>query len=173
MGWLTRIWNDSVWSKVIAALIVAGFVAAVRWYRHRQTSAPVLQDEPPAPAPAPVVKLEPAADVHWKDDLAALYREFKRLSGRFAEREEFSRSLPGQFVRWKGTVSNVKTYPEDVTLTISQGPLEFASIEYPLDFKLRIYALQQSDTVEITGRIRTVNGVTAVVTGETLKVLVP
>ena len=110
-------------------------------------------------------------------DFPGYFTILDQLTGRFNEREEFLRSLKGKKVRWRGYVSYVRNSdrsPLQIVLAITPTPsdtLRMALVYFGDDMRVRLYALREKDSVEITGTFDSENWHTPYIQGDTMQLL--
>jgi hypothetical protein len=110
-------------------------------------------------------------------DFPGYFTILDQLTGRFNEREEFLRSLKGKKVRWRGYVSYVRNSdrsPLQIVLAITPTPsdaLRVALVYFGEDMRVRLYALREKDSVEITGTFDSENWRTPYIQGDTMQLL--
>jgi hypothetical protein len=149
--------------------IAVGLVVAVAgaWLVHRYI---VRHDEAPAATAAPT-----AVPIDF--DLPGYFARLDALSGDFAEREEFIRSIKGRPVRWQGFVVDASTGgSEGVILvigTIQKYGRDFLVVDYPVSFATRILSRHPGDLVLITGKFSPTPAGTAAVDGESFELITP
>jgi hypothetical protein len=110
-------------------------------------------------------------------DFPGYFTTLEQLTGRSSEREEFLRSLKGQKVRWRGYVAYVRDSdrsPLQIALAITPTPsdaLRIALVYFGEDMRVRLFALREKDSVEITGTFDSENWHTPYVQGDTMQLL--
>ena len=110
-------------------------------------------------------------------DFPGYFTTLDQLTDRFNEREEFLRSLKGKKVRWRGYVSYVRDSdrsPLQIVLAITPTPsdaLRMALVYFGADMRVRLFALREKDSVEITGTFDSENWHTPYIQGGTMQVL--
>jgi len=110
-------------------------------------------------------------------DFPGYFTILDQLTGRLNEREEFLRSLKGKKVRWRGYVSYVRNSdrsPLQIALAITPTPsdaLRMALVYFGEDMRVRLYALRENDSVEITGTFDSENWHTPYIQGDTMQLL--
>ena len=110
-------------------------------------------------------------------DFPGYFTTLDQLAGRFSEREEFVKSLKGKKVRWRGYVSYVRNSdlsPVKIALAITPTPsevLRMALVYFGEDMRVRLFALREKDSVEITGTFDSENWRTPYIQGDTMQLL--
>ena len=110
-------------------------------------------------------------------DFPGYFTTLDQLTDRFNEREEFLRNLKGKKVRWRGYVSYVRDSdrsPLQIVLAITPTPsdaLRMALVYFGADMRVRLYALREKDSVEITGTFDSENWHTPYIQGDTMQLL--
>jgi hypothetical protein len=110
-------------------------------------------------------------------DFPGYFTILDQLTGRFNEREELLRSLKGKKVRWRGYVSYVRNSdrsPRQIALAITPTPsdaLRMALVYFGEDMRVRLFALREKDSVEITGTFDSENWHTPYIQGDTMQLL--
>jgi hypothetical protein len=110
-------------------------------------------------------------------DFPGYFTMLDQLTDRFNEREEFLRSLKGKKVRWRGYVSYVRNSdrsPLQIALAITPTPsdtLRMALVYFGADKRVRLYALREKDSVEITGTFDSENWHSPYIQGDTMRLL--
>jgi hypothetical protein len=100
-----------------------------------------------------------------------------QLTDRFNKRQEFLRSLKGKKVRWRGFVSYVRNSdrsPLQIALAITPTPsdaLRMALVYFGEDMRGRLFALQEKNSVEITGTFDSEMWQTPYIQGDTMQLL--
>jgi hypothetical protein len=112
-------------------------------------------------------------------DLPGYFTTLDQLAGRFSEREEFVKSLKGKKVRWRGFVSYVRNSdlsPQQIALAITPTPsdaLRIALVYFGEVMRVRLFALREHDSVEITGTFDSENWHTPYIQGDTMQLIMP
>jgi hypothetical protein len=110
-------------------------------------------------------------------DFPGYFAAFDQLAGRSSEQEEFVKSLKGKKVRWRGYVSYVRNSdrsPLQIALAITPTPSDASRmglVYFGEDMRVRLFALQENDSVEITGTFDSENWHTPYVQGDTMQLL--
>jgi hypothetical protein len=110
-------------------------------------------------------------------DFPGYFTMLDQLTGRFNEREEFLGSLKGKKVRWRGYVSYVRNSdrsPLQIALAITPTPSDASRmglVYFGEDMRVRLFALQENDSVEITGTFDSEKWHTPYVQGDTMQLL--
>jgi hypothetical protein len=158
----------TVW--VVAAVATAVAAAVVGGLLLYSNVGHKLAGTPPSPARTTITTTTTL-------DLPGYFTALDQLTGRFSEREEFLRSLKGQKVRWRGYVSYVRNSdrsPLQIVLAITPTPsdaLRMALVYFGEDMRVRLYALREKDSVEITGTFDSENWHTPYIQGDTMQLL--
>ena len=109
-------------------------------------------------------------------DFPGYFTMLDQLTGQFNEREKFLRSLKGKKVRWHGYVllRNSDRSPLQIVLAITPTPseaLRMSLVYFGEDMRVRLYALREKDSVEITGTFDSENWHTPYIQGDTMQLL--
>jgi hypothetical protein len=109
-------------------------------------------------------------------DFPGYFATLDQLAGRFSEREEFVKSLKGKKVRWRGYVSYVRNSDVSrlqIALAITPTPIapRMALVYFGEDMRVRLFALREKDSVEITGTFDSEMWQTPYIRGDTLQLL--
>jgi hypothetical protein len=110
-------------------------------------------------------------------DFPGYFTTLDQLADRFNERQEFLRSLKGKRVRWRGYVSYVRDSdrsPLQIALAITptlSDTLRMALVYFGADMRVRLYALREKDSVEITGTFDSEDWHTPYIQGDTMRLL--
>jgi hypothetical protein len=110
-------------------------------------------------------------------DFPGYFTMLDQLADRFNEREEFLRSLKGKKVRWRGYVSYVRNSdrsPLQIALAITPTPSDtprMALVYFGEIMRVRLFALQEKDSVEITGTFDSEMWQTPYIQGNTMQLL--
>jgi hypothetical protein len=110
-------------------------------------------------------------------DFPGYFTMLDQLADRFNEREEFLRNLKGKKVRWRGYVSYVRDSdrsPLQIALAITPTPSDaprMALVYFGADMHVRLFALREKDSVEITGTFDSENWHTPYIQGDTMRLL--
>jgi hypothetical protein len=149
--------KEAIFSLIVWAIVaVGGLLYFTVWHK------------PPSTRPSP-----PSTDI----DLPGYFATFDQLAGRFSEQEEFVRSLKGKKVRWRGYVSYVRNSdvsPSKIALAItptSSDQLQMALVYFGEDMRVRLFALREKDSVEITGTFDSETWNTPYIRGDTMQPL--
>jgi hypothetical protein len=124
--------------------------------------------KPPSTPPSP-----PSTDI----DFPGYFAAFDQLAGRVSEQEEFVKSLKGKKVRWRGYVSYVRNSdvsPSKIALAIAPTPSDefrMALVYFGEDMRVRLFALREKDSVEITGTFDSESSNTPYIQGHTMQPL--
>jgi len=154
-----------VW--VVAAIATALAAAVVGGLLLYSNAGHQLASTPPRPPRAT------STTISFPDYFTML----DQLTDRFNEREEFLRSLKGKKVRWRGYVAYVRNSdrsPLQIALAITPTPsdaLRMALIYFGADMRVRLYALREKDSVEITGTFDSENWHTPYIQGDAMQLL--
>lgn len=163
---LCRAW-DSLIVWVVAAVVTAVAAAVVGGLLLYSNVGHKLASTPPSPPRTASTTL----------DFPGYFTTLDQLTGRFNEREEFLKSLKGKKVRWRGYVSYVRNSdrsPLQIVLAITPTPsdtLRMALVYFGDDMRVRLYALREKDSVEITGTFDSENWHTPYIQGDTMQLL--
>jgi hypothetical protein len=115
----------------------------------------------------------PSTDI----DFPGYFAAFDQLAARVNEQEEFVKNIRGKKVRWRGYVSYVRNSdvsPSKIALAITPTPsdmFQIAVVYFGEDMRVRLFALQQKDSVEITGTFDSESWHTPYIQGDTLRPL--
>ena len=149
--------KETIFSLIVLAIVAVGGLLYFKvWHK------------PPSTRPSP-----PSTDI----GLPGYFDTFDQLAGRFSEREEFVKSLKGKKVRWRGYVSYVRNSdlsPVKIALAITPTPsevLRMALVYFGEDMRIRLFALREKDSVEITGTFDSENWRTPYIQGDTMQLL--
>jgi hypothetical protein len=110
-------------------------------------------------------------------DLPGYFAAIDQLAGRLSEREEFLKSLQGKKVHWHGYVSYVRNSdrsPLQIALAITPTPSDtarMALVYFGEAMRVRLFALQVKDSVEITGTFESEMWQTPYIQGDTIQLL--
>jgi hypothetical protein len=163
---LGYVWGSLiVW--VVAAVATAVAAAVVGGLLLYSSVGHKLASTPPSPPRTTSTTL----------DFPGYFTMLDQLTDRFNEREEFLRSLKGKKVRWRGYVSYVRDSdrsPLQIVLAITPTPsdaLRMALVYFGADMRVRLFALREKDSVEITGRFDSENWHTPYIQGDTMQLL--
>jgi hypothetical protein len=158
---------DSLIVWVVAAVVTAVAAAVVGGLLLYSNVGHKLASTPPSPPRTASMTL----------DFPGYFTILDQLTGRFNEREEFLRSLKGKKVRWRGYVSYVRNsdrFPLQIVLAITPTPsdtLRMALVYFGDDMRVRLYALREKDSVEITGTFDSEDWHTPYIQGDTMQLL--
>jgi hypothetical protein len=161
------VWVVAAVVTAVAAAVVGGLLLYSN-VGHKLASTP-----PPSPSSSPRTTSAASAASTTLD----FPGYFTMLSGRFNEREEFLRSLKGKKVRWRGYVSYVRNsdrFPLQIVLAITPTPsdaLRMALVYFGEDMRVRLDALREKDSVEITGTFDSEDWHTPYIHGDTMEFL--
>jgi hypothetical protein len=148
--------KGTVFSLIVWAIVAAGGLLLYFNVGHK----------PPSTPPTP-----PSTTLDFPGYFAAL----DQLAGRFSEREQFVKSLQGKKVHWRGYVSYVRNSdrsPLQIALAITPTPSDtarMALVYFGEDMRVRLFALQEKDSVEITGTFDSVMLQTPYIQGDTMQ----
>jgi hypothetical protein len=149
--------KEAVFSLIVWVIVAVGGLLYFKvWHR------------PPSTRPSP-----PSTDV----GLPGYFATLDQLAGRFSEQEEFVNSLKGAKVRWRGYVSYVRNSdvsPSKIALAItptSSDQLQMALVYFGEDMRVRLFALREKDSVEITGTFDSETWNTPYIRGDTMQPL--
>lgn len=149
--------KETVFSLIIWAIVAVGGLL----YFNVGHKAP---STPPSP---------PSTD----SDFPGYFATFDQLAGRVSEQEEFVKRMRGKKVRWRGFVSYVRNSdvsPSKIALAITPTPsdmFQIALVYFGEDMRVRLFALQQKDSVEITGTFDSESWDTPYIQGDTMRPL--
>jgi hypothetical protein len=149
--------KEAIFSLIVWAIVAVGGLLYFKvWHK------------PPSTRPSP-----PSTDI----DLPGYFATFDQLAGRISEQEEFVKSLKGKKVRWRGYVSYVRNSdvsPSKIALAItptSSDQLQMALVYFGEDMRVRLFALREKDSVEITGTFDSETWNTPYIRGDTMQPL--
>jgi hypothetical protein len=148
--------------EAVLSLIVWAIVAAGGWLYFN------IGHKPPSTPPSP-----PSTNI----DFPRYFATFDQLAGRLSEQEEFVKSMKGKKVRWRGYVSYVRNSdvsPLKIALAITPTPsdkLRIALVYFGEDLHVRLFALREKDSVEITGTFDSETWDTPYIRGDTMQPL--
>ena len=149
--------KETIFSLIVLAIVAVGGLLYFKvWHK------------PPSTRPSP-----PSTDI----GLPGYFATFDQLAGRFSEQEEFVNSLKGKKVRWRGYVSYVRNSdvsPSKIALAITPTPsdqLRMALVYFGEDLRVRLFALREKDSVEITGTFDSETWNTPYIRGDTMQPL--
>jgi hypothetical protein len=149
--------KETVYSLIIWAIVAAGGLLYFN-----------VGHKPPSTPPSP-----PSTDI----DFPGYFAAFDQLASRFSEQEEFVKSLKGKKVRWRGYVSYVRNSdvsPAKIALAIAPTPSDefrMALVYFGEDMRVRLFALREKDSVEITGTFDSESWNTPYIQGHTMQPL--
>jgi hypothetical protein len=149
--------REAVFSLIVWAIVAAGGLLYFS-VAHKPSITP----------PSP-----PSTDI----DLPGYFAAFDQLAGRFSAQEEFVKSLKGKKVRWRGYVSYVRNSdvsPSKTALAITPTPTDefrIALVYFGEDMRVRLFALREKDSVEITGTFDSESWNTPYIQGHTMQPL--
>jgi hypothetical protein len=149
--------KETVFSLIIWAIVAAGGLLYFN-VGHK------LPSTPPSP---------PSTDM----DFPGYFATFDQLAGRVSEQEEFVKSMKGKKVRWRGYVSYVRNSdvsPSKIALAITPTPsdkLQIPLVYFGEDMRVRLFALRETDSVEITGTFDSETWHTPYIQGDTMQPL--
>jgi hypothetical protein len=115
----------------------------------------------------------PSTDI----DFPGYFATFDQLAARVNEQEEFVKNIRGKKVRWRGYVSYVRNSdvsPSKIALAITPTPsdmFQIAVVYFGEDMRVRLFALRQKDSVEITGTFDSESWHTPYIQGDTMRTL--
>jgi hypothetical protein len=110
-------------------------------------------------------------------DFPGYFATFDQLAGRVNEQEEFVKSMKGKKVRWRGYVSYVRNSdvsPSKIALAIApttSDMFQIALVYFGEDMRVRLFALREKDSVEITGTFDSETWQTPYIQGDTMQLL--
>jgi hypothetical protein len=148
--------KETIFSLIIWAVVAAGGLL----YFNVGHKAP---STPPSP---------PSTDI----DFSGYFATFDQLAGH-VEQEEFVRSMKGKKVRWRGYVSYVRNSdvsPSKIALAIApttSDMFQIALVYFGEDMRVRLFALREKDSVEITGTFDSETWRTPYIQGDTMQSL--
>jgi hypothetical protein len=169
---------DSLIVWVVAAVVTAVAAAVVGGLLLYSNVGHKLASTPPSP-PRTTRTTSPPSTTSTTLDFPGYFTMLDQLTGRFNEREEFLGSLKGKKVRWRGYVSYVRNSdrsPLQIALAITPTPSDASRmglVYFGEDMRVRLFALQENDSVEITGTFDSENWHTPYVQGDTMQLLRP
>jgi hypothetical protein len=161
---------DSLIVWVVAAVVTAVAAAVVGGLLLYSNIGHKLASTPPSPP-------RTTSTTSTTLDFPGYFTMLDQLTGRFNEREEFLGSLKGKKVRWRGYVSYVRNSdrsPLQIALAITPTPSDASRmglVYFGEDMRVRLFALQENDSVEITGTFDSENWHTPYVQGDTMQLL--
>jgi hypothetical protein len=162
---LGRAWGSlMVWVVAAVATAVVGGLLLYSNVGHKLASTP---PSPPRTTSTPSTTL----------DFPGYFTMLDQPTDRFNEREEFLRSLKGKKVRWRGYVWYVRNSdrsPLQIALAITPTPSEtprMALVYFGEDMRVRLFALKEKDSVEITGTFDSEMSQTPYIQGDTMQLL--
>ena len=166
---LSQAWGSLiVW--VVAAVATAVAAAVVGGLLLYSNVGHKLASTPPSP---PRTTSTPSTTLDFSGYLTML----EQLTDRLNERQEFLRSLKGKKIRWHGYVSYVRNSdrsPLQIVLAITPTPSDarrLALVYFGADMRVRLDALREQDSVEITGTFESEDWHTAYIQGDTMRLL--
>jgi len=149
--------KEAIFSLIVWAIVAVGGLLYFKvWHK------------PPSTRPSP-----PSTDI----DLPGYFATFDQLAGRLSEQEEFVKSLKGKKVRWHGYVSYVRNSdvsPSKIALAItptSSDEFRMALVYFGEDMRVRLFALREKDSVEVTGTFDSETWNTPYIRGDTMQPL--
>jgi hypothetical protein len=154
------VWVVAAVATAVAAAVVGGLLLYSN-VGHKLASTP--------PSPPRTTSTTP--------DFPGYFTMLDQLTDRFNKREEFLRSLKGKKVRWRGFVSYVRNSdrsPLQIALAITPTPsdaLRMALVYFGEDMRGRLFALQEKNSVEITGTFDSEMWQTPYIQGDTMQLL--
>ena len=175
---LGRAWGSlMVW--VVAAVATAVAAAVVGGALLYSKVGHKLAGTPPSPArtTSSTSALSTTSTASTSLDFPGYFTRRDQLADRFNAREEFLRSLKGKKVDWRGYVSYVRNSdrsPLKIALAITPTPSDTAPIAlvyFGQEMRVRLFALQEKDPVEITGTFDAEMWQTPYIQGDTLQLL--
>jgi hypothetical protein len=149
--------KETVYSLIIWSIVAAGGLLYFN-----------VGHKPPSPPPSP-----PSTNI----DFPRYFATFDQLAGRISEQEEFVKSMKGKKVRWRGYVSYVRNSdvsPSKIALAIAPTPSDkfrIALVYFGDDLRVRLFALREKDSVEITGTFDSETWDTPYIQGDTMQLL--
>jgi hypothetical protein len=161
---------DSLIVWVVAALATAVAAAVVGGLLLYSNVGHKLASTPPSP-------LRTTSATSTTLDFSGYFTMLDQLTDRLNEREEFLRSLKGKKVRWRGYVSYVRNSdrsPLQIVLAITATPsdaLRMALVYFGADMRVRLDALREKDSVEITGTFDSEDWHTPYIQGDTMRLV--
>jgi hypothetical protein len=169
---LAHAW-DSLIVWVVAAVVTAVAAAVVGGLLLYSNVGHKLASTPPSPPRTTSTTSTTSTTL----DFPGYFTMLDQLTGRFNEREEFLGNLKGKKVRWRGYVSYVRNSdrsPLQIALAITPTPSDASRmglVYFGEDMRVRLFALQENDSVEITGTFDSENWHTPYVQGDTMQLL--
>ena len=149
--------KETVYSLIVWGIVaVGGLLYFNVWHK------------PPITPPSP-----PSTNI----DFRSYFATFDQLAGRSSAQEEFVKSMKGKKVRWRGYVSYVRNSdvsPSKIALAITPTPSDnfrIALVYFGEDLRVRLFALREKDSVEITGTFDSETWDTPYIQGDTLQPL--
>jgi len=161
---------DSLMVWVVAAIVTAVAAAVVGGLLLYSNVGNKLTSTPPSPP-------RTTGTTSTTLDFPGYFTMLDQLTGQFNEREKFLGSLKGKKVRWRGYVSYVRNSdrsPLQIVLAITPTPSDaprMALVYFGGDMRVRLYALRENDSVEITGTFDSENWHTPYIQGDTMQLL--
>jgi hypothetical protein len=149
--------KETIFSLIIWAVVAAGGLL----YFNVGHKAPSI---PPSP---------PNIDI----DFSGYFATFDQLAGRVNEQDEFVKRMKGKKVRWRGYVSYVRNSdvsPSKIALAIApttSDMFQIALVYFGEDMRIRLFALREKDSVEITGTFDSETWRTPYIQGDTMQLL--
>jgi hypothetical protein len=149
--------KEAVVSLIVWAIVAAGGLL----FFHVGHKSPSTRPSPPS------------TDI----DLPGYFTKFDQLAGRATEQEEFVKSLKGKKVRWRGYVSYVRNSDvsrSKIALAITPTPSDefrIALVYFGENMRVRLFALRNKDSVEITGTFDSETWNTPYIQGDTMQPL--
>lgn len=168
---------DSLIFWVVAAVVTAVAAAVVGGLLLYSNVGHKLASTPPPSPPSSPRTTSGTSAASTTLDFPGYFTMLDQLTGRFNEREEFLRSLKGKKVRWRGYVSYVRNsdrFPLHIVVAITPTPsdaLRMALVYFGEDMRVRLNALREKDSVEITGTFDSENWHTPYIHGDTMEFL--
>src|SRR5271170_1090725 len=149
--------KETVYSLIVWGIVaVGGLLYFNVWHK------------PPSTPPSP-----PSINI----DFPRYFATFDQLTGQASAQEEFVKSMKGKKVRWRGYVSYVRNSdvsPSKIALAITPTPSDnfrIALVYFGEDLRVRLFALREKDSVEITGTFDSETWDTPYIQGDTLQPL--
>jgi hypothetical protein len=160
------VWVVAAVATAVAAAVVGGFLLYSK-VGHKLASPP----------PSPPRTTSTTSTTSTTLDFPGYFTMLDQLSDRFNEREEFLRSLKGKKVHWRGYVLYVRNSdrsPLQIALAITPTPSDtrrLALVYFGEDMRIRLFALKEKDSVEITGTFDSEMQQTPYIHGDTMQSL--
>jgi hypothetical protein len=164
MAGLFAKWKEAVVSLIVWAILAVGGLLYFNVGHKLPNTAPSPPRTPPSPS---------STDI----DFPGYFAMFDQLAGRSSEQEEFRKSMKGKKVRWRGYVSYVRSSdvsPSKIALAITptqSDEFRMALVYFGEDMRVRLFALREKDSVEITGTFDSESWHTPYIQGDTMQPL--